>query len=165
MKHLFIQSMVFSAGVLTAVSGYAGSANADFKCKSASGRTVLQASVPGDHAEHLLTFTIDGEAVEWKDVIAQQSPFKSDKNSSVFVLGSMKTKNYHFLITAPDSDNAGSKQVFRFSAIPSSINVKQTANGERGRLSAVVAGQDPRANKGGQVSPEIVVDCTYTYEI
>jgi hypothetical protein len=95
----------------------------------------------------------------------QQSPFKNIKNSSVFVLGTMKMKNYHFLLTAPQDGSANFVEVFRFSAVPSSIKVKQTSNGERGQLSAIIVGQDPRAEKDGQVSPKVVVDCSYSYEI
>ena len=165
MKHLLIRGIVFTAGIFAATAACAGSANATFDCKSASGRTVLKASVPGDHAEHLVKLTIDGETVEWKDVIMQQSPFKNIKNSSVFVLGAMKNKNYHFLLTAPEGGSANAREVFRFSAVPSSIKVKQTSNGERGQLSAVIVGQDPRAKKGGKASPKIVVECSYSYEI
>ena len=165
MKYLFKKIMIVTAGVFISVSSYAGSANALFDCKSASGRTVLMASVPGDHAEHLIEWTIDHETVKWKDIIIQKPPYNNDKNSSIFVLGSMKMANYHFLVAAPNGDKAGLRDVFRFSAIPSSINVKKTANGERGKLSAIIVGQDPRANKNGRVSPKIVVDCAYTYEI
>lgn len=164
MKHLFIKIMIVTAGVLVSVSSYAGSANAFFDCKSASGRTVLKASVPGDHTEHLIEFTIDNENVEWKDVTIQKPPYNNDKNSSIFVLGTMKMKNYHFLVTASGDDKADFSDVFRFSAIPSSIKVKQTPNGERGQLSAIVVGKDPRATKNGRVSPKIVVNCSYTYE-
>lgn len=147
------------------VIGYAGSANAVFDCKSASGRTALVASVPGDHAEHSVKWTVDGETVEWKDIVLQEPPYKSDKNSSIFVLGSMKMNNYHFLVTAPDDGKANPIEVFRFSAMPSSIQVEKTANGERGTLSAVIGGRDPRAEKNGKASPKIVVSCSYMYEI
>lgn len=165
MKYLFKKIMIVTAGALVSVSSYAGSANAFFDCKSASGRTVLKASVPGDHAEHLIELTIDNETVIWKDVTIQKPPYNNDKNSSIFVLGSMKMANYHFLVAAPSGDTASLSEVFRFSAVPSSMKVKRTPNGERGKLSAIIVGQDPRANKNGQASPKIVVDCSYTYEI
>lgn len=165
MKHVLKQVAVLAVGVLAPIASYAGSANAVFDCKSASGRTVLTASVPGDHAEHSVKWTVDGETIEWKDVVLQEPPYKSDKNSSVFVLGSMKMNNYHFLITKPSNDKSSAIEVFRFSAMPSSIQVEKTANGERGKLSAVIGGHDPRAEKNGEVSPRIVVSCSYTYEI
>lgn len=165
MKHLLKQALILTVGVLAPATSYAGSANAVFDCQSASGRTALTASVPGDQAEHLVKWTVDKETVEWKNVIIQEPPYKSDKNSSVFVLGSMKMNNYHFLITKPSTDQSSAIEVFRFSAVPSSIDVKKTANGERGQLSAIIGGRDPRADKNGKVSPRIVVNCTYTYEI
>lgn len=165
MKHLLKQVVILTVGVLAPVASYAGSANAVFDCKSASGRTALTASVPGDHAEHSVKWTVDKETIEWKDVTIQEPPYKSDKNSSVFVLGSMKMNNYHFLITAPSNDKSSALEVFRFSAVPSSIDVKKTANGERGQLAAIIGGRDPRAEKNGSTSPKIVVNCTYTYEI
>jgi hypothetical protein len=165
MKHLLVRGIVLTAGIFAATAACAGSANATFDCKSASGRTVLKASVPGDHVEHLVELSIDGETVEWKDVIMQQSPFKNIKNSSIFVLGAMKKKNFHFLLTAPEDSSANSIEVFRFSAVPSSIKVKRTSNGERGQLSAIIVGRDPRAKKNGKASPKIVVDCSYSYEI
>ena len=165
MKRLLLKGIICSMAIFAATASHAGSTNAIFECKSASGRTVLTASVPGDHAEHFVELTIDGETIVWKDVTLQQAPFNNDKNSSIHVLGNLNKKNYHFLITASGSGTNNSVEVFRFSAVPSSINLKQTSGGERGNLSAVIIGKDPRAEKKGQASPEIVVNCSYTYEI
>lgn len=164
MKHHYTQSLLLSLGIMSVSSAYAGSANAIFDCKSASGRTTLAAHVPGDQAEHKVTFTVDGEVVEWYDTITQEPPYKQKKNSNVLVIGSMKAKNYHFVIATADKERNIS-EVFRFSAMPKSIKVKKTAGGETGQLSAIVEGKDPREEKDGQISPKIVLDCTYTYEI
>ncbi|MGV6810008.1 MAG: hypothetical protein ACWA5U_09040 [bacterium] len=151
--------------MISASNAYAGVANASFDCKSASGRTTVVASVPGDHVEHKVTFAIDGEKLVWKNETFQEPPYAMDKNSSIFVLGSMQSKNYHFMVVAPNSDNIEISELLRFSAVPASINVKKTPNGEKGTLSAIVQGQDPRKAKDGQNSPKIVLDCTYTFEI
>jgi hypothetical protein len=165
MKHLCPKSLIFAISIIATNASYAGSANAVFDCKSASGRTALTASVPGDHAEHYVTLTVDSEAVAWYNTTIQEPPYNQKKNSNVFIVGSMKTKNYHFILVAPNSDNIEISEVLRFSAVPESIKVKKTTNSEKGTLSAIIQGQDPRKAKDGQNSPKIVLDCTYTYEI
>jgi len=165
MTHFGKQSLIFGLTMMTSTLSYAGSANAIFDCKSASARTTLSASVPGDHAEHSVSFTIDGETIKWKNEVIQQPPYNMDKNSNVFIVGSMKEKNYHFLIAAPTKTKSDMIEVLRFSAIPESIKVQKTSGGEKGQLSAIVFGKDPRKEKDENSSPKIVLDCNYTYEI
>lgn len=145
---------------------YAGSTNAYFDCVSGSGRTVLKASVPGDHLEHAVNLTIDGEGLQWFEHYVfdgEQDGWQS--NSNIAVLGSMKDKNYHFVVFAPGDHAGDSREVFRFSAIPKTIKVEKTYGGERGTLKAMIHGLDPREEKKGENSPYIQVSCDYAYEI
>lgn len=152
-----MKSVISLIVILSSLSVYAGSANAIFSCQSTSGRTELTASVPGDFAEHNIELSIDGEEVNWYDQI-NQSNYEVEKNSSVYVLGSLQDKNYHFLVTSNDA-----QELLTFTAIPSSIKVKQTQYGETGTLKAKINGIDPRNTS--ETIPEITLNCSYNYEI
>ncbi|MEO0336494.1 MAG: hypothetical protein AAF202_08870, partial [Pseudomonadota bacterium] len=52
---------------------------------------------------------------------------------------------------------------FVFLAIPGSVDVTRTGNGQRGTLNAYIVGKDPRNTR--QTSPTIFVSCDYRYEI
>ena len=146
---------------LLGANAFAGAANAVFECSSASGRTKLSASVPGDFAEHVVTFSIDGRKSKYVDAIVQHAPYKTVKNSDILINGSMENKNYSFAITAPGNPSV---VLFTLKAIPSSIKVKQISNGERGSLRAIIQGLDPR-EESPTVSKEIEVKCDYDYSI
>ena len=152
-----MKKIIIALIILGSQTSWAGGASAQFSCKSDSGRTTLEASVPGDFVEHSVDFNIDGEEVNWFSGI-NQSTYEVEENSSLLVLGSLQEKNYHFIAL-----NSDGQKVFTFSAIPSSIKLEATSNGELGSLKARITGVDPR---GGELqSPVIVVNCTYGYEI
>ncbi|WP_372655763.1 hypothetical protein [Halobacteriovorax sp.] len=152
-----MKSLITLLALSISISAHAGSANATFTCESASGRTALNASVPGDHAEHNVEFTIDEKTIDWYSEV-NQTTYSMDENSKVYVLGKLEDKNYHFIIT-----NTEGYKTLTFSAIPSSIKVTQTEYGEKGSLKAVIIGNDPRSFT--DQTPEITVDCSYSYEI
>lgn len=135
---------------------FAGSTQEIFECRSGSGRTILEAEVPGDHAEHDVKFTIDGSQVHFFDGY-YGAGFQS--NSSVEVFGSLRDAktNFHFIV----ADESG-ETVFTFLALPGSVNIRRTTNGSRGSLNALIVGKDPRDNS---TSPTIQVSCDYVYEI
>lgn len=138
-------------------ASFAGATHAQFSCKSASGRTLLEASVPGDFDEFEVDLAIDNEKVSWYSLL-NQTTYQMEENSHIYVLGSLKEGNYHFVIA-----NQEGEEVLRFSAISSSIQLENSAYGERGSLQAKVYGQDPRADK--EWTPVITLNCDYSYEI
>ena len=152
-----MKSLITLLTILSSISAYAGSANALISCKSDSGRTQLNASVPGDHAEHNVKFSIDGISLDWYSEVNQRT-YQTEENSTAHVLGSLKDKNYHFIIV-----NTDGYKTLTFSAIPSSVKLKQTEYGETATLKAIVYGNDPRENE--ELSPKITVNCDYSYEI
>ena len=152
-----MKSLITLLALSVSISAQAGSANATFTCESASGRTTLSASVPGDYAEHNVELTIDGKTIDWYSEV-NQTTYTTQENSTVHVLGTLQDKNYHFMIL-----NTEGYKTLTFSAIPSSIRVKQTEYGETGTLKAIVSGNDPRSL--ADQTPEITVDCSYSYEI
>ncbi len=127
---------------------FAGSANAEFECVSASGRTLLKASVPGDYAEHDVDFSIDGKSLRW-----------TAEDSVIDISGELQKQNYKFVVTEADHE---ARKVVIFEAIPGTANIKTTGNGEAGSLRARVYGEDPRNNQPSKV---IEVKCKYRYEI
>lgn len=157
MKKFIVMTLVS----LFSASAFAGATNAQFDCVSDSGRTVLTAGVPGDFAEHWMTLTIDGKAVEYFDTIDQKPPYESIKNSEIVVSGDMQKKNYGFVITELGNKSA---VLFSFKAIAGSIKVKSVPNGERGTLRATIQGIDPRGD-GKVVTKSIEVKCSYDYTI
>lgn len=140
--------------ILTSQYSFSGGANAHFSCKSASGRTTLEATVPGDYEEHSVEFNIDGEEVKWFSGVNQDT-YEVEENSSLFVLGTLRNKNLHFIAI-----NDKGQKVLTFTAVPSSIEIKY---GEKGTLTAEIQGLDPRDGK--LQSPIITVNCSYSYEI
>ncbi|MDD0853610.1 hypothetical protein HBN50_10895 [Halobacteriovorax sp. GB3] len=139
------------------INSFAGASAAVFNCVSDSGRTKLSASVPGDFEEHEVDLMIDGKAVKYYSLV-NQTTYQMEENSSVYVLGSLNEKNYHFLVTSKKGE-----KLFTFSAIPSTIKVKSSEYGESGSLKAKLTGVDPRTDN--KLMPEITVSCTYQYEI
>jgi hypothetical protein len=157
MKNLFVMTLT----TLFAATAFAGASNASFECVSASGRTTLSASVPGDYAEHSVTLKIDGKKVKYIDANVPAPSNKNIKNSEIEVLGTMKDKNYSFAITEVGNPSAA---LLTLTAIPKSINVKDLSIGERGSLRAIIQGIDPRGD-GTVVTKPIEVKCKYDYTI
>jgi hypothetical protein len=137
--------------LLLSTSAFAGAANIELDCVSDSGRTKVVGNVPGDMAEHEITFTIDGQSVHYVDT-AETTP-----NSTIEVKGDARKQSFAFVISAVDA-----QPVFSFREIPGSGKIQRTPNGEKGSLRAIVQGVDPR---DGSASKEIEVRCTYRYEI
>lgn len=144
------------AGALFSWGAFAGSTQEVFECSSASGRTEVYAEVPGDHAEHSLSFAIDDAKITYFDGYGIDG---RSTDSSVEVLGSLdqvKT-NFHFMIR-----NLKGNTMFTFLAIPGTVKIRKTRHGQRGVLDAYVVGFDPREVG---TSPTIRVSCSYVYEI
>lgn len=127
---------------------FAGAANAEFQCVSASGRTIVKASVPGDFAEHDVDFSIDGKSLRW-----------TMDDSFIQISGELRKQNYKFVVTEADHE---ARNVVVFEAIPGTAKIRATGNGEAGTLRARVYGEDPR---NYQPSKVIEVKCNYSYEI
>lgn len=132
------------------VSGpaFAGASNAYFDCVSASGRTTVKASVPGDFAEHDVEFAIDGKSMRW-----------TMDDSVIDISGELRKQNYKFVVTEADHE---ARKVVVLEAIPGTAKIQSNSNGERGILRAKVYGEDPRTNQPSKV---IEVKCSYSYEI
>ncbi|MEM7646431.1 MAG: hypothetical protein AAF203_05945 [Pseudomonadota bacterium] len=148
--------------LLTSQMAFAGSAPRSLECSSASGRTQFNGEVPGSEYVLDTQFTIDGQSYMYYDLLEWNSVLKRTvtvQNATVDEVGSLTSKkpNFHFVI----KDTAGTV-VFTFLALPASINVKSTPNGEAGRFSALIVGKDPRT---GGWSPTIQVSCKYSHEI
>lgn len=154
-----MQKLILTLTVLlSAQFAFAGSADRYLDCKSASGRTTLEGYVPGDSLTLDLTYTIDNKKLEYKDTY---EAFNEVKNADVTVLGSLTDAkpSFHFVVTSLIDGLA-----ITFIAIPSTIKVKNTPNGEAGTFKALVVGTDPRSPYQA-VSPTIELSCSYNYEI
>ena len=147
-KRAALLSVLLSAVTFYSISATAGSTQEIFECRSGSGRTTLYAEVPGDHAEHKMTFSIDGSRTTYID------EYTAGTNSSIEVFGAMwdQPTNFHFIVKDTDGNS-----VFTFLAIPGSIRLKRTVNGRVGTLDAYIVGKVPRK---GRISPTISVSCT-----
>ena len=159
MKLLMITTLI----TLMSTVSFAGSAQKEFSFESASGRTLVQGDVPGDAIEHNVTFAIDGYSLNYLDQYVWNSSISDSQrkqNSNVYADGVLKgaKPNFHFVIT----DMSGEAK-FTFIALPGTINVRKTGNGEAGSFAALVVGADPRPGK--RLSPTIRVQCSYSYEI
>ncbi|MFA5137779.1 MAG: hypothetical protein WC728_01010 [Elusimicrobiota bacterium] len=145
-----------------AQSAFAGSTNIELQCVSDSGRTQLTAWIPGDEAEHNVTFTIDGKSLNWFDHIVQTPPYPQEKNSNIVVSGRARQGDLKFQLLPKDKEGA---VLFSFQELAGTQNIKKTYSGERGRLRAKVMGVDPRYAEQGTQSKVIEVLCEYRYEL
>lgn len=147
--------------LLVAPSAFAGATNIQLSCVSDSGRTKLEASVPGDFAEHDVAFSIDGKSVRYFDTV-NQTTGQSESNSAIVMDGTMRARNFKFAVFV-DEGNKFDAQVLKFEALPNTIKLSRNSNGERGSLRAQVQGRDPRNT--AEESKLIEVKCSYVYEI
>lgn len=151
-KALFLGIAVFS------VSAQAGSAVAVVKCKSASGRTKVEV-LNQDQVQFLsLKFTIDGESISY-------TVDSDDGQGVINATGSNVVKLRDKVYTAAAKHSSGDRHGFvEMWAIPASIQ-SQGSDGSRYKFKANIEGTDPRAAKEGDWSPQIEVDCEYSYSI
>src|SRR3989338_8322312 len=150
-----MKTLLFFAALVGA-NAYAGTTQIYLDCQSASQRTQLEASIPGDEAAHNVTFTIDGKSLTWLDSIEEGA------NSEINVSGSASGKDLEFALWKINATR-GDLPYLAFETL--SANVKRTQNGERGTIRARVQALDPRKPGENIFAPIIELNCSYVYEI
>lgn len=161
-------------GVL-APSAYAGSAQAHLKCVSASGKTLVEAQIPGDSDETRVTLTLDAKSPQPTVVhflnqimienlsLNGQDPaieFPDFKKAIVATVNPEKIKTLTITVMSPEGFN---QTWLTLVAKPETIQMKRKSSwSTQGTFSAVLNGVDPR--KEGFLS-EIAISCSYNYSI
>lgn len=159
MKALIATVLGTAIGTLALSStALAGVANTEFSCISESGRTQLEASVPGDYLQHDVKFTIDDALVEYFDRTDYEATGKRIVNSKVTMLGNTMdvSKDYGFVVSKKG------KAMLTFIVVNGTAKIRHTNLGEKGVMKAKVQGVDPRT---GKASKEITLNCRYRNEI
>lgn len=157
--------------LLSQTHAFAGSAQANLECVSASGKTKVEATFPGDSSESGVIFTIEDQQVAYMD---KNMKFAYDLNNDPELRPNPYWKKWEkaqvVSIKSLDQVQKGKlsinvfneKALFRLDAIAGTVKVKGRPGSSRGTLKAQVQGIDPRT---GGPSKVIEVLCNYDYAI
>ena len=152
---------VFGLSCLLAFSSavVAGSANIELKCQSASGRTMVSGSVPGDSLDYNLRIQIDGRTLRYADGCADLHCNRRLQGGKLYVVEAIKQRVFAIAFVGSASLAAGS-----FYALPNTVRYQKTANGYQARYQAIYYGADPR-QPNQLVKAPIQLTCQQQYEI
>lgn len=157
--------------MLASQSAFAGSANAEIQCVSASGRTSVAVNFPVDHADAAITVTVDGKAQSYvnKDLVEILELNNRDINveypgHKVADLVAVKERSLINMTALTVTDQ-------KFDDIHLSLRSTGKLNTQRGRhgaetirFKAELTGMDPRTENQSEL-PKITLNCTYHYSI
>lgn len=148
-----IFSLVAIATICLSAQAFAGAADAIVKCKSASGRTMIDAVYPVDSIEGSMTFKVDNASVT----------YETNEASKTAVIASRSRNNLAMVVT----QDTGGKVDLILLDLRSVGRIRKSAlpyGGELLKFNAVVGGLDPRLENESAL-PQINVTCTYDYHI
>ncbi len=162
MKKLFV---LVTALFVSQQYAFAGSAQAHLECSSASGKTQVSATFPGDSSESGVIFTIEGQQLAYMDEnmkeireLNNNRIYEEYANAQVVNIRTVdQLKKRKFAMTVD-----WNSELFRMDAIPNTVKYTKTYGGSRATFKAQVQGIDPR---NFQKSKVIEVSCKYRYEI
>lgn len=162
MKSLITLFLIFNATL-----AFAGASNIDLLCSSGSGRTKIEAYVPGDMTDAILTLKVDNAKVTYLNQEAittaeiNNLPIPEGKVSEIETLDKIEKKAYSLLVKT--NVDGYSTRALTLIALPDSVKVKGSTASLNATFKALLTGLDPRTEAG--YLPEITLDCSYSYSL
>lgn len=148
---------------------FAGTANAFIECKSASGRTVVEADFPVDEETASLKITVDGktssyvnEATEFFYKEYNKTLDQDFPNAKVTKFASGKDKSGLSITAFYETDGKSDDVQLTLRSV-GPLKSKRLPNGEQVKFTGIVNGWDPR--KADTLLPAIKLACVYTYSL
>jgi hypothetical protein len=168
-----VKKLVSIALLLSAASAFAGASQVEIRCKSSTGKTMIESVIPGDGDDAMVSFTVEGKSKTWLngtlkvdlelndvDVEARYPGYELGAIASIDEPGEKMVAIQVLEKTKYDSP------VFTLIARPSTVSVRERSSGSRkGTFKAKVTGVDPREPDHGYIVDPITVSCTYDYSI
>src|SRR5690606_17027268 len=153
-----------------AFSAFAGSTQTEIVCRSASGRTLIQAFIPGEAEDAMVKLTVDGKSCTYLNGMAVTTLELNGRDPKVEYPGyelaaigsAVDTGMKVIAIQVLRKDNYDT-EVFSLIANPATVKIRDTDVSTKGTFTAQARGHDPRAPGGRYLSVEVT--CSYDYSI
>jgi hypothetical protein len=180
MKNLKIALPAFALLALSA-SALAGSSQVEIKCQSASGKTKILASVPGDDSTAFVTLTLPSKVDATKTISTSYlntlllEDMKLNNEDPTVLFPGYQTAVFS-VIEHPDlgaysinvlvQESGFDNSVLTLTAKATTLKIRDRSDSSRqGTFEALLEAVDPRTpNHSASIAP-IAVSCTYFYSI
>lgn len=170
MKRSLLKFVIPAISLLISHGALAGATNARLECVSASGKTKVSATFPGDFMESGLILSIENQSNAYADQYLMEAremnegriyeEYADARLVKIISEDNLRAKTSRLSIGVESVE--GDQAFVALQSIDGTVKLKRTYSGSRGTFSATVQGLDPRT---GGASPVITVKCNYSYEI